>query len=779
MRPRGVHATALVVVLSNLGAGVTPGMIDVDLPADEHGVHLAEPAAVSDEGLPLGNGLLGALVWGDGRPLKISLDRIDLWDLRPVPEFHSPYYTYEQMVQWHRQGRHEDLEELYEAPYVRPPTKIPAGRIEVRVDGARPIDGGRLTLDDATAELQLSDGTRLRLFVHATEPVGMMAVDTPGEVSVHLAPPPFSGDIEDEHRAALLSLLGYPLEGELTEEQQTNLRLVSLTRLGYPPAVETDADHLRAFSQQCAAGLKYAVCMVWGRNAQRWEAAWSIASTFEDLDPLALATRRAQRALQRGFESMRQTHCAWWEAYWRQSSVRLPNKRIERQWFLDQYKFGAGTRRGAPPMGLQGPWTYDTGGLPPWKGDYHHDMNTELTYWPGYSANHLDEGLSFVDWLWDTQDNCVAWTRSFFQEPGLCVPMTADLANNQLGGWRQYAHSPTTAAWLAHHFYLHWRYSADREFLQQRAYPYLKEAAVFMEAVTSERDDDGFRRLPLSSSPEIRGNTPDAWFDVWTNYDLALARWLFRAAAELADELALDPEAPHWRQVLSELPELYRGEDGSLLLAKDQPLTESHRHFSHLLAIHPLGLVDWDDGEAAQQSIRASLAALQRLGTEHLFGFSFGWLANLAARARDGQAAERALQAFATSYTLRNSFHCNAKQPPRGEPRTKGSPVTLEGNFAAAAAVQEMLLQSQRGLIRIFPAVPEHWDDVAFTTLRAEGAFLVSARRRGGVTDRVEITAEQGGRCRLVSPFTGEPLTIDIERGRQVVLTEDPRTEVR
>ena len=77
--------------------------------------------------------------------------------------------------------------------------------------------------------------------------------------------------------------------------------------------------------------------------------------------------------------------------------------------------------------------------------------------------------------------------------------MTADLNGNQIGGWHQYTHSATTAAWLAHHFYLHWRYSMDREFLRDRAYPYLREAAIFLEAVT-EMDGEGKRTLPLSSS---------------------------------------------------------------------------------------------------------------------------------------------------------------------------------------------------------------------------------------------------------------------------------------
>jgi alpha-L-fucosidase 2 len=254
---------------------------------------------------------------------------------------------------------------------------------------------------------------------------------------------------------------------------------------------------------------------------------------------------------------------------------------------LETYKFGAASRRGAPPITLQGPWTADDGQLPPWKGDYHHDLNTQLSYWPCYSGNHLEEGLAYLDWLWATRSNCVAWTQRFYGLPGLNVPMSTDLNNNQIGGWRQYTHSFTTAAWLAQHFYLHWKYSADKEFLRERAWPYLREASVFIEAASVERDRNGYRTLPLSSSPEIHDNRPQAWFDQITNYDLALARWLLGATAEMAETLKLKEEATKWRRVQEEFPVFALREDGALLVATGEPLRASHRHFSHLMAINP------------------------------------------------------------------------------------------------------------------------------------------------------------------------------------------------
>jgi len=729
-------------------------MNTIHMPDAQHNLHYTSPATKWSEALPLGNGMLGALVWGDGRPLTLSLDRADLWDLRPAPEFHSPEYTYARMVEWHRAGRHDDLIRLYEAPYNRPaPTRIPAGRIHLTFPAGAGFASAALSLRDAVAGVQLSNGATVRVFMHATDPVGLIRVE--GVVpEVSLVAPAFGGAV-----------------GEAAAGGRTG----DLAQLGYPAPEQTAGPTWRAFIQQGAEGFRFAVYVAWRDAGGAWEAAWSIASSFEGDDPPAIARARVNAALEAGFDVKFSSHAAWWRAYWAQSAVQLPNPIIERQWYLEQYKFGAASRRGAPPITLQGPWTADDGSLPPWKGDYHHDLNTQLSYWPCYSGNRLEEGLSYLDWLWETRPACFDWTRRFFGLPGLNVPMTADLNNNQIGGWRQYTHSPTTAAWLAQHFYLHWKYSADPDFLRQRAYPYLRDASVFIEAISAQRDAQGYRTLPLSASPEINDNRPSAWFDTLTNYDLALMRWLLGATAELAAEVGLAGEAAHWRGVLGELPDFARGEDGRLLVTRDYPLPESHRHLSHLMAIHPLGLIDWEDGAAAQQTIRASLDELERVGTSLWCGYSFAWLASQAARARDGDKAEKALEIFATAFTLRNSFHCNGDQSGRGYSQFTYDPFTLEGNFAAAAGVQEMLLQSHRGVIRLFPAVPDAWRDVSFTTLRAEGAFLVSAQRAGGRVTWVEVVAERGGVCRLAAPFGGEAdaireVTLQLQPGERRVL---------
>jgi alpha-L-fucosidase 2 len=727
------------------------------LPEKNHGLNYTEPAVKWDEALPLGNGNLGALVWGEGHPLKISLDRKDLWDTRKVPEFYSEEYKFETMLRWHNEGKVKDLVRLYEKPYSRAeaPTKIPAGRIELYIDEKYSFTEASLSLADAAAETQFSDNFDIQVFVHAEDQVGIIKAANDQSIKPKLIAPPFSAKPDLE-------------KGDPSTASR------DLALLGYPAPVETSGENWQAFSQKGLEGFHFAVYLEWTKKGSDWIAAWSISSSNEGENPLEIAKGRVEKALDSGFNANFRSHKQWWKEYWNRSSIDLPNEILERQWYLEQYKFGAASRKGYPPITLQALWTADNQQIPPWKGDYHHDLNTELSYWPCYSGNHLEEGINFVDWLWDTRENCRDWTKRFFDLPGLCVPMTADINNNQMGGWRQYTHSSTTAAWLAHHFYLHWKYSADRKFLEEKAFPYLKDVSVFLEAFTRNKGTDGLRTMPLSSSPEYYDNRPEAWFSDFTNYDLSLIRWLFGATAELADELDLNDEAVYWGIILAELPQIYLGKNSELLLTKDHPVKFSHRHFSHLMAIHPLGIIDRSQGEEGRKIINASLEQLDSLGTDWWTGYSFAWLGSLAARAEDGEKAEKALEIFSTAFTLRNSFHCNGDQSGKGYSKFRYRPFTLEGNFAAAAGIQEMLLQSHTGRIRIFPAVPANWKDISFTTLRAEGAFLVSAEKKGGIVTKIEVFSVKGGDCKIVSPFTGKNINLSMKPGETVYLDSDP-----
>jgi len=720
------------------------------LPNARHNLINKDLATTWDEGIPLGNGMIGALIWKNGESLRMSLDRADLWDLRPVAEFSGPEFRFAWVRKQVANKDYEPVHKMGDIPYDRDPapTKIPAAALEFDISSLGEVESVRLSIADAVCHVKWKSGVRLTAFVHATEPVGRFFFENlPQALMPRLVPP------------------DYAAPASSADARKNSLTGKTLASLGYPePEVAREERSVR-YHQEGWGGMSYDVAVEWERpSAGVLSGVWSVSSLYPERaggtagarSVSQFAPQSTAEALKRSLARDLESHKVWWTEFWRKSTVELPDPVLEKQWYLETYKFGAASRRGAPPITLQAVWTADNGSLPPWKGDFHNDLNTQLSYWPCYSGNRMEEGLAFLDWLWEIKPRCEEYTRLYFGVEGLNVPGVATLDGSPMGGWIQYSLGPTVSAWLAHHFFLHWRYSSDRAFLEERAYPYLKAVAVFLDQL-AERRADGKRKLPLSSSPEINDNRIDAWFTETTNFDLGLIRWLYGAAALMADELGLAEEAGRWRRILDEWPELALAEDdGRLLVAPRYPLTESHRHFSHLMAIHPLGLVDWSGGEADQMTIRGALSELDRLGPDGWCGYSYSWLGSLAARAMDGDKAAGALRTFAECFCLPNSFHANGDQTKSGKSKMTYRPFTLEGNFAFAAAVQEMLLQSHSGVVRVFPAVPASWKDVGFDSLRSYGAFLVSAKKKAGKVVEVRAGSEKGGRFRLDNPFSGE-----------------------
>lgn len=406
-------------------------------------------------------------------------------------------------------------------------------------------------------------------------------------------------------------------------------------------------------------------------------------------------------------------------------------------------------------MPLQGVWTADEGTLPPWKGDYHHDLNTQLTYWAYLHPGHLDEGLCFLDYLWNLLPEMKRFAKRFFECDGASVPSVASLNGYPLGGWPQYSFIPTNTVWLAQSFHLHWQFTQDKTFLKERAYPWCVEVAKCVEAVMEETPE-GKLRLELSSSPEINDNTPNAWLKANSNFDQSLLLWFYAAMEEMALVLGKKEEAAKWRGVLAKLEPLERAKgwwEGALKVDRELELEHSHRHHSHLMAIHPLGLITSEGDDADRKTIEQSLLHNDRLGTGQWTGYSFSWMACLSARVGLAERAHSMLKRYLDAFITRNGFHVNGDFKNLGQSYFKYRPFTLEGNFAAMHAVHEMFLQGQGGVVRVFPAVISKWKDASFKDWRVQGGWVVSASRAGGKTKCVDVEATVNGVLRLRNPF--------------------------
>ncbi len=687
--------------------------------------NLKIPAPIQrwDEAIPLGNGRNGVLLWGDAKQIRLSLDRADLWDERTGDVYDDPHWNHRSIIEAARSGDYAHCRKLCDLSSSIPATKLPTGRIEIVPDG--PVDNGYFGLDLTKAQGYLcneDNALLLAAFCHALRDEIYLKINIPVK-SIRIVPPDYQG------------------EAKLVEAAGT---VNSVGSLGYPPGKSGVSGNTRYYFQPCTENLCYAVFLT------EYDAGEYVIKIVRRKTLKALETelKKAKTARHPAFENAFLEHRRWWREFWNRSRINLPDTDLQQHYELCRYFFGSSSRAGAPPMPLQGIWTADNGALPPWRGDFHHDLNTEFSYIAYLTSGDYDCGKSFLDYLTERIEIFRQYARDFFGCSGIAVPGVTSLAGQSLGGWPQYSFSPTCGAWLASMFTDHWRYTHDGEFLREQALPFVDGVAEFILQLL-EKKDDGFYYLPYSTSPEIHDEKPEAFLTPNSNYDLSLLTRLFNDMI-LLNEAAGDFKAvKKWRRELKHLPplsiDLYRG----LMISPDEILHESHRHHSHLMAIYPLKLLNTDEHGVV---IDNSLHLIDELGTGFWVGYSFGWMAAINAWCRMGDRALRLLKLYLNAFVSPNGFHLNGDFKNLGDSAFKYRPFTLEGNFAAMQAMHEMLLQSSGDIIRVFPALPAEWTRAAFENLRAEGNVRVSAELRRGVLFKLELEAETAQNIRLVAP---------------------------
>ncbi|MFN0132556.1 MAG: glycosyl hydrolase family 95 catalytic domain-containing protein [Phycisphaerales bacterium] len=734
---------------------------------------LAREGGISrwDEGLPLGNGLLGVLVWGEGNVVRLSLDRGDLWDTRIPETLQQPDWTYATMIRLKESKDHATHQRLFDVPYdtVPYPTKLPVGRLELVFPESVNVE--RFALDAARAEATVTlAGASVRAVVDATRTRVLVFVD--GAVAEPRLVPP-----------AGVRQLGYP-----DAEPSSEVR------------IDAGSDGHEVFHrsfryvQPTIGEAAFAVSCREVRDGAASRLAIAIEPGPSRAVAVAAANRVAESVGEGLYPALIADHLGWWAERPGTSSVSLPDQRHQRHYDLCRYLYLAGSRPGAPPIPLQGVWTADEGGLPPWKGDYHNDLNTQMTYLAYPAAGMFEPGRAWLDFNWNLLPAYREFARGFYGIGGAVVPGVMTIDGRPMGGWGQYSLSPTHGAWIAHNFYMHWKHTSDAAFLRDRCYPWCAEIGEALLALLTP-DAKGRLKLPLSSSPEIYDNSYKAWMPANSNYDLALLRFLLTINTEMARALGDAAAGNRWADALTRLDPLdIDAATHALTFARGFPYNESHRHFSHAMAIYPLATLTIDGSDSDRRTIVATIDQLHAVGTRAWCGYSFAWMSAMCARAGQPERALDYLDKY-LAFTGPNGFHLNGDQTKSGLSDFTYRPFTLEGNFIAMQAVHEMLLQSwgrvgEPGteIVRIFPAVSERWPDASFTDLRAEGGWRVSAERRGGRTTRVTVTLDpapgapaEPRTLRLRDPFEGRAAmwSLPVRReGDEIVVPLEPRASL-
>ncbi|HEX6360163.1 MAG TPA: hypothetical protein VF106_44990 [Actinophytocola sp.] len=580
-----------------------------------------------------------------------------------------------------------------------------------------------------------------------------------GTVTTTLGSAEFSAVVLNDRDVLLVSLTGT----DSPEWTFNPLRSATTRTIRVPPDYVANpdptlgtAEEVRYAEQPLLAGGGYTTA--WGekRVGTRRLLATHIAYRFPGAAPTAEAIAAVGDALSANPDRLVSRHRSWWHRFYPRSFVSIPDKYVQRFYWLQLYKLASATRADAPVVTVWGPWFPEKGNN--WTAVWWN-TNVQTSYLLANGSNHAELDavtttfrryehnlpLSVPEAYRDGETYALGHPSDGTLRPGgtrtVGVP-GSDHITDQNGN----------LIWGLHNAWLSYRHSMDKRALRHVIYPILGKALNFYSHFLTE-GADGHLHLPTTRSPEY-ANASDA------TYDLSLIRWACRTLVDTVGQLHIsDPRLPRWQEILTRLTPYHEDRTAGVMIGDGVPLAESHRHYSHLLWLYPLREKVWDNPGDRDIMRRTFDHWTSRQDRWH--GYSYAAASSMCSVMSDPEPALDFLRFF-----LDRNIVDGTQLTPNTMYR-EGSNFAVESPLAAAQSVLDMLVQSHGGVVKVFPSVSERWPDASFAGLRTEGAFLVDASRNAGRTEWVRVRSEAGERLTLRHGING---AIDVrdDRGRAV-----------
>jgi alpha-L-fucosidase 2 len=738
-----------------------------------------QPAVDWNEALPVGNGRLGAMVFGYPGREKLQLNEETLWAGAPIDNNNPAALEALPLIR----------RALFEGDYAQASTLAEKSLLGTppRIRSYQPLGDLLIDLEEVRAGAEYERDLDLR------DGIASVFCETPEGVKIERQV--FSSAADDVLAVGIAAGRGAEITGtiRLTRARDATVRASSRNGIVLSGRIVDTADPL---SGPGGEHMRFAASLVvsakGGRvkregEALRVQGAREVtillaAATDYDparldfdpgADPVAKSAETLAKARRFSFRELRDRHVAEHRALYDRVSLDLggspeasglpTDERLARvkagggdpglAALYFQYGryllMGSSRRPAALPANLQGIWNQDFEAA--WNSDFHTNINLQMNYWPAEVANLPETVAPLADFIGRLTVPGAVTARKTYGTRGWTLHHLTDPFGRTGVADGVWGVSPMAGPWMTFPLWDHYEFTGDTAFLRNIAYPIMKGAAEFA-ADFLIPSPEGWLVTAPSHSPENAYIDPNTGKPESLTYaatiDLEIARALFENCVRAAGILGVDAEfSARLKELEKKLPPFQIGKYGNLQeWIKDYGEAEpGHRHMSHMLALYPLAQITPETPELFAAARRTIARRLEHGGGQT--GWSRAWIVSFYARLLEGETAYQNLLTLLRRSTLKNLFDTHP-------------PFQIDGNFGGAAGIAEMLVQSHRGFIQVLPALPAAWAEGKFKGLCARGGFELDAAWSGGRIVELRVRSKAGGRLRLADPFAGRALEV-------------------